>query len=739
MDTSLLSPVYDYIYRSAELKSMSLDWISQCTRIKGEPAESTSTDPDVSGDLDDAAAHEVEHEMFPKGGGVGIKRRHGVADDDALGISENVGKRYLGKNVVIQDMINIVDCSNWSKPQADLLPEDTDLMPEPPSLDQPGTKWKASVVSVRAAILDNRTKNPNVVEVVDRSYLEKKCKTGKWKKTINCIALDLQLNEEQHRAYSIVTNHVSSDSLGHQSVAEKQFWNVSIITSFNADKDAINMVGSKRFAAETNQTLTDFFLEDLVTLPEAVEERVKRKAAGNKTKVKKQQVSKTDPPKKVQLLGLPENVVPLTNHDDSKLNVSRTQVEVLPNFSMTEDQVRPSESQPESYKDLGPIWQYPLVAAADDGLLSDVATSKAEVVVVEPAVTAGDLVVLQIKCRFQEWGLKDLLCLRIMVFESIGDMWGLEDGFGITCFADMARDVELIPSSYTNVSTCYADGGQGPEVNNLLRKPWATGDIMSDNAAWTTEDETALLTFLLSHAAAAGNFKMVTFNAAPIVDQLITYLLRRICRAIQAIQYSKSRWTWCDKRGANIMNDMEDAWNAFLRIPKKAKPFKSKGWAMSGLETSEQDLFTQQDDEQDHQEDHQQTEDAADKEDIDALAVAPTLIIPPTPPCSFRKREWASSAPPPSSKKSRVTAAEAFRASRFRSRASGTTSARSLLVMRLSAPLNVTAIVKRAQKEDWLPKDIKAVDAYTTLDDDDDEFCQMWILGGKAWAAYASA
>ncbi|KAF5365901.1 hypothetical protein D9615_010738 [Tricholomella constricta] len=791
-----LSPVYDYIYRSADLESMSLyDWISQCTRIKGEPAEPTSTDQDVSDDLDDAAVHEVEHQTFPEGGGAGIKKRHGeytvhrfedghplasthnilcvyperrsvpnlvgqalprhdrgdreyycttmltlfkpwrsgldlrgnhgsweeaflaanfslrhqtymknfniqyecmdaqddfhaqlkkgnntahlpswmnldqsfiadsqqdqqiddytydegaVVDDESLGISENVGKRYLRRDAIMRDMVNIVNSANWGKPQADLLPEDTDLTPEPPSLDQPGTKWKASVVSARAAILDKRTKNipadkppifwkgadPNVVEVVDRSYLEKKCQTGKWKKTISRIALDFQLNKEQHRAYSIVANHAvnlyaeplkmyiagmggtgksqvlqalikffeargethrfvvvaptgtaaallggstyhymfgisdmyeqtknqlsqvksrltgvdyvffdevsmlscnnlyqisarlaqvlgnpeipfggmnmifagdfaqlppvmggedislysrkvgtkgnklihqqaaigkalwhqvtvvvilrknmrqthnsvddrklctalenmrykvctpgdlvflrslqSSDSLGRQSVTEKQFRNVSIITSFNADKDAINMVGSKRFAAETNQTLTDFFSEDLVTPPEAVEERAKRKAAGNKTKVKKQQVSVKvqkdlwdaphssnsniipgklslcigmpvmirlnsatelcitrgqegyvhswqsaqgargqrildtlfvrlkDPPKKVQLPALPENVVPLTKTtvgtvcvlpDDSSLNVSRTQVEVLPNFSMTE-------------------------------------------------------------------------------------------------------------------------------------------------------------------------------------------------------------------------------------------------------------------------------------------------------------------------------------------------------------------------------------------------------------------
>ncbi|KAF8223263.1 hypothetical protein L208DRAFT_1020364, partial [Tricholoma matsutake] len=56
-------------------------------------------------------------------------------------------------------------------------------------------------------------------------------------------------------------------------------------------------------------------------------------------------VKLTNPPSNVKFDGLPENVVPLyktTNPiycslpDDSKVHVSRTQIEVLPNFSMTD-------------------------------------------------------------------------------------------------------------------------------------------------------------------------------------------------------------------------------------------------------------------------------------------------------------------------------------------------------------------------------------------------------------------
>jgi hypothetical protein len=56
-------------------------------------------------------------------------------------------------------------------------------------------------------------------------------------------------------------------------------------------------------------------------------------------------------------------------------------------------------------------------------------------------------------------------------------------------------------------------------------------------------------------------------------------------------------------------------------------------------------------------------------------------------------------------------------------------------------PKHHTKAVKLAQQETWLPiadrlilcnifeKDIKAVDAYTALDDSDVEFCEMWIQG----------
>src|SRR6266853_3763732 len=45
-------------------------------------------------------------------------------------------------------------------------------------------------------------------------------------------------------------------------LSDKEFRNVSIITALNAQKDRINELGSAQFAAETGQTLTDFYSID---------------------------------------------------------------------------------------------------------------------------------------------------------------------------------------------------------------------------------------------------------------------------------------------------------------------------------------------------------------------------------------------------------------------------------------------------------------------------------------------
>jgi len=64
-------------------------------------------------------------------------------------------------------------------------------------------------------------------------------------------------------------------------LSTKEFRNVSIITALNAQKDRINELGSVQFAAETGQTLTDFYSIDRFGSPPDVAEKRSR---GRKSK-----------------------------------------------------------------------------------------------------------------------------------------------------------------------------------------------------------------------------------------------------------------------------------------------------------------------------------------------------------------------------------------------------------------------------------------------------------------------
>ncbi|KIM86546.1 hypothetical protein PILCRDRAFT_30672, partial [Piloderma croceum F 1598] len=57
-------------------------------------------------------------------------------------------------------------------------------------------------------------------------------------------------------------------------LAEKDFWNVSIITAWNSQKDRINELGSVQFAKETNQCLIDFYSVDKWVIYEDIPEKV---------------------------------------------------------------------------------------------------------------------------------------------------------------------------------------------------------------------------------------------------------------------------------------------------------------------------------------------------------------------------------------------------------------------------------------------------------------------------------
>src|ERR1700683_4816436 len=59
-------------------------------------------------------------------------------------------------------------------------------------------------------------------------------------------------------------------------LSNKEFRNVSIITTLSIQKDKINELGSARFATETGQTLTDFYsIDRFGSPPDAAEKRSK--------------------------------------------------------------------------------------------------------------------------------------------------------------------------------------------------------------------------------------------------------------------------------------------------------------------------------------------------------------------------------------------------------------------------------------------------------------------------------
>jgi hypothetical protein len=228
---------------------------------------------------------------------------------------------------------------------------------------------------------------------------------------------------------SFLKSRISSFKTGKTSICDVRFNNVAIITAKNVQKDEINRLGCIKFAAQTNQKLTDFYSEDtakwtaetpnkpqkrrsavkkitnistslqnvLWGLPHSAADKhiagtlslcfglpvmIKTNVAtelcitnGQEAVVAGWQsclgsrgqlmldvlfVELTNPPTEIQLDGLPKNTVPLTCStntitcslpDDSKIQISRSQVEVLPSFAMT-DFASQGKTRPQNPVDL---------------------------------------------------------------------------------------------------------------------------------------------------------------------------------------------------------------------------------------------------------------------------------------------------------------------------------------------------------------------------------------------------
>ena len=97
-----------------------------------------------------------------------------------------------------------------------------DLVPFVPQRKLPAATWKSILQAKKQMIIEQKvpstsTKSntaevqsftPNVVQVVDKGYLERKYHTTEHNTFIDSICSDYSLNEEQERAFRIIANHV---------------------------------------------------------------------------------------------------------------------------------------------------------------------------------------------------------------------------------------------------------------------------------------------------------------------------------------------------------------------------------------------------------------------------------------------------------------------------------------------------------------------------------------------------
>ncbi|PBK90546.1 hypothetical protein ARMGADRAFT_1046900 [Armillaria gallica] len=213
----------------------------------------------------------------------------------------------------------------------------------------------------------------------------------------NDIKLHKALANMQYKActaddITLLTSRVCGASADSPNINEKPFRNVSIITGLNVHKDEFNRLGTLRFAQETNQELVHFYSEDsisevssvahckqvqrnkstsltpqiqielwnsppstnnkhipglsvMIHLNSATELEITKGQEGYVYSWEESTGSRTSPPEQIHIPGLPVNVVPLLRtssaiscmlHDDTKININRSQVEIMPNFAMTD-------------------------------------------------------------------------------------------------------------------------------------------------------------------------------------------------------------------------------------------------------------------------------------------------------------------------------------------------------------------------------------------------------------------
>jgi hypothetical protein len=126
-------------------------------------------------------------------------------------------------------------------------------------------------------------------------------------------------------------SRIAGRRLEQPKLSTKEFRNVSIITALNAQKDRINELGSVRFAAETGQTLTDFYsIDRFGSPPDAAEKRSRGKKSKTSGKHTSNEISSTL--QKV-IWDLPPSA---TNHFPGKLSLCIGMPVIIRNNDATE-------------------------------------------------------------------------------------------------------------------------------------------------------------------------------------------------------------------------------------------------------------------------------------------------------------------------------------------------------------------------------------------------------------------
>ena len=135
-----------------------------------------------------------------------------------------LSKQEKDRRRTTMEIRNVLSQTGWLTENPGTLPSGCDLHPEPLSLDQLGSKWKADVMTHRDQIRAERNRNlplnsgkstgqqgmhAEPVNIIDKSYLERKAHSPMCKPMIDAIVEDttFKLNREQERAFRLIANH----------------------------------------------------------------------------------------------------------------------------------------------------------------------------------------------------------------------------------------------------------------------------------------------------------------------------------------------------------------------------------------------------------------------------------------------------------------------------------------------------------------------------------------------------